>query len=472
MKPLQQIIHSHLRQEPAFRLIGRPFCAADMIDLAKKAKPTDQWFSIDYSAATDNLSWRYSSRILEYVTQDLSAFWRDLAYQTLGPHRLFYPQGKGIVEKGLMASGQLMGSILSFPFLCLANLGVYLLNTAVSQSGWTDRERLDHVLVNGDDMIYAADPSLWPGHISLAGAVGLKMSVGKAYCHPVYANVNSTSVHFDLRKANMMVPRSSYCPVDPFEVAIGIPMSWKVPMKHKIWVNSEQPYRIDYLNTGLFYGQHKVQGKSDAGPDVENTENLAESGVETFALAQAHMSQQPSDPLCVNLNVVLQGSLPGRQTDLLKQYLKENSVGLRRECAVLIKDRGRVALQTRNMFLPECLGGMGVVPPPGWRNHIKPIHRWIAASRIVEGLCLAGARPLPNWELEEFEAMKAVPWMKPETETRLLPTYTGVSDRWTRKGGGMKGYKSKSVRLIHLYSSGCIPYVPRDCPRSTKILEW
>jgi hypothetical protein len=99
-----------------------------------------------------------------------------------------------------MTNGQLMGSILSFPILCLANLAVYLETTTDYQRGWSDKRRLSSVLINGDDMLYVAPESLWDVHKWVASQVGLELSVGKAYCHDVYANVNSQSVHFDLGK--------------------------------------------------------------------------------------------------------------------------------------------------------------------------------------------------------------------------------------------------------------------------------
>jgi hypothetical protein len=78
-----------------------------------------------------------------------------------------YPRDKETgtqVEPGLMKRGQLMGSILSFPILCLANLGLYLRVTQESQRNWTDKQRLDAVLVNGDDMLYVASPDLFYKH--------------------------------------------------------------------------------------------------------------------------------------------------------------------------------------------------------------------------------------------------------------------------------------------------------------------
>jgi len=149
-------------------------CPTDLIDLKKTSSPTDEWFSVDYSAATDQLSWKYSGAIFRYITQDLDDVHRERALSVLGPHSLHYPDSTGVpVYKGEQTNGQLMGSILSFPILCLANLGVYLEVTDDHQSNWPHHQRLSSVLVNGDDMLYAAPVSLWERHIETAGKVGL-----------------------------------------------------------------------------------------------------------------------------------------------------------------------------------------------------------------------------------------------------------------------------------------------------------
>ena len=67
-KSLQVAIHSVMRQMDCFRLIGRPLCPTDLIDL--RDNPVEggegelEWNSVDYSAATDKLSARLSRSIL------------------------------------------------------------------------------------------------------------------------------------------------------------------------------------------------------------------------------------------------------------------------------------------------------------------------------------------------------------------------------------------------------------------------
>jgi len=265
-KPFQNALHSVMRNMNAYRLIGRPMCPTDSLDCKVKSDPNWEWFSVDYKAATDNLSWKYSSRILSTLIANWSPHMRDLAMDVLGPHELVYPSRTKIPSKK-MERGQLMGSILSFPILCIANMGLYLSVTDDLHKGWSTQERLDHVLINGDDQLYAAPSSLWESHIDKGRRLGLEMSIGKAYHHPRYLNVNSTS--------------------------IDLPMS------------SKHPYEINYLNSGLFYGVSKVRSQTD-------TDQIEKNGISL-------------------LPKVLNGALPGKQKDLLKYWFSQTDPALIRK---------------------------------------------------------------------------------------------------------------------------------------------
>jgi hypothetical protein len=259
-KPLQKALHTVLRNMSCYKLIGRPLCPTDLIDIKSKALPDWEWFSVDYKGATDGLSWKYSGRILKYIIQDLSPRYQALALDVLGPHKLVYPNSARI-ESGKMEKGQLMGSILSFPILCIANYGLYLNVTKELHQGWSDEERQNHCLINGDDQVYAAPVHLWTDHIEKGKKVGLEMTVGKAYHHPRYANANSTSID---------------CPM-----------------------GSIHPYQVTYLNTGLLRGISKVRSQTDTLIKEKNVVEL--------------------------LPKVLLGSLPGRQCQLLKKWFSIHS---------------------------------------------------------------------------------------------------------------------------------------------------
>lgn len=414
MKPLQVAIHSSLRDMAPFRLLGRPLSPCDFLDLKKKAKTTDQWFSVDYSAATDGLSWKYSSQIFLKVIEKLDIFEQEEARRVLGPHHLYYPQegtyGTCFAEReygGLQRNGQLMGSILSFPILCLANLGVYLYTTRLAQEGWTDEERLGHVLVNGDDMVYACDPEFWDLHKYISSKVGLEMSVGKAYIHREYANVNSTSIHCNLQNA------------------------------------TSTPWQIDFLNAGLFYGQRKVQerkGMREKDGETYKGTIWSKSTVEERKLTRL-IELSKLDPEYEDQNLVstlkwtLAGSLPGRQKQLLQEYLRFHREAIMHEQTAFAHKDGRTTLWSRNLFLPIAIGGLGIPKPVGFVNRVTKIQRNVAKnlSKDYGALLRSSTLPLPGYEPVKVEKNLDVPWSRwvsiPEIYSKIC-TVAGKLKNW------------------------------------------
>jgi hypothetical protein len=283
-KPVQKAIHTRMRRMDCFRLIGRPFDPTDLMDLTsaqrallgRESLDDQQWLSIDYSAATDGLSAQLSSEIMKSLLGALAPLnpeFYNLLLGVLAPHRVEYPKVQGTtLEPVDQKNGQLMGSVLSFPVLCLANLALYLMVRRFYYPRAPIKELLAAVLINGDDMLYIGTVHEWELHKELGRRLGLAMSPGKAYIHPVYANINSMSVVYDLTNV-----RST-------------------------------PRVIPFLNVGLMVGNHKVMAR--VGGDDE---------------------ELMSSPYISVMNEVMDGALPGRQADVFKQYVAMHSAEVRRE---------------------------------------------------------------------------------------------------------------------------------------------
>jgi len=438
MKPVQKVLHGIMRRWDCFRLIGRPFSPTDMVDLKERSRVTDEWFSVDYSAATDGLSFKYSGGILEEILRDVPPKTYRRAMQVLGMHDLYYPDKHEVYgyERvtscsfgGTMTRGQLMGSILSFPILCLANLGVYLRVTQDLQKGWSHTERLRHVLVNGDDMLYAAPAELWGEHIRVGKAVGLNMSVGKSYHHKVYANVNSTSVQYRLDQ-------------------------------------KDDPYTIDFLNTGLYFGQHKVQGVVDGELTEEEVSALTESDFLKFFNEedQRLILEVREDPGIVSsIGDLLKGALPGRAKMLLGEYLSLHKDKIRRMTLSLMRfsckrwkngrEYKKLKAHRRNLFLPQSVGGMGVPCPPKFNFKVSSWDRKVATAMISkhqEGGYTTFSRPLPGREVYQSE----------EAVSHLRPLSQGQS---TLIGGCSLSSSENRLKKSHI-KAGVFVYLPvSDC---------
>jgi len=122
--------------------------------------------------------------------------------------------------KRVMTNGQLMGSILSFNLLCIANYVCYkwaffkymyqfswrsqtnLVDSTNEEKFYTFSKDLNRrlslssfrtlpVLVNGDDILFRCHESFYPFWRSSLDHFGFKLSVGKNYVHPNALTVNS-----------------------------------------------------------------------------------------------------------------------------------------------------------------------------------------------------------------------------------------------------------------------------------------
>jgi len=222
---LQKSWHSTMRQLKPFQLIGGKDVATTV---AETFRFDDTPFvSGDFSAATDRVNLNATRAAYEELT-------RPLALDPLLSQRLLTGLTKANLLYGktldgfkkkvpdallesvplppdtVQANGQLMGNILSFPILCIINLAGYLcaqethgrehgpnpvseLLTMATKRGYLERSDLDSlpVLINGDDILFKADPTLYQAWRDALPGYGFKLSVGKNYLSPDFFTVNS-----------------------------------------------------------------------------------------------------------------------------------------------------------------------------------------------------------------------------------------------------------------------------------------
>nr|QIS87985.1 MAG: RNA-dependent RNA polymerase [Ui-te-Rangiora virus] len=138
----------------------------------------EKWLSGDYTAATDNFPMSVTNAllegILEYVDHPSTREW---ARYECSNHIIEYPGGK----LGEQTSGQLMGSLLSFPLLCFLN------DFIVSESGFQPGK----YLINGDDVVACGPIDVIDSWKLNAPKVGLSLSLGKNFVDKHFCTVNS-----------------------------------------------------------------------------------------------------------------------------------------------------------------------------------------------------------------------------------------------------------------------------------------
>jgi hypothetical protein len=190
LKPLQQFLWSRLKQTKTCRLVGEP-AKAEVIEEALGALREDELFvSGDYKSATNELRSWVSDTIADELTVVLSLDVETavLLRRALTGHILVDPKTGDMAEQ---MNGQLMGSIISFPVLCLANVALCRWALEVGMNRSLD---LDHVplLVNGDDCVFRTNRFGKIAWRRICPLFGLEESIGKTYFARSFLNINST----------------------------------------------------------------------------------------------------------------------------------------------------------------------------------------------------------------------------------------------------------------------------------------
>jgi len=195
-KSLQQDMCKFLKKKFPFSPTCTPLTQDMIYQMIDKSTNIESKFSVsfnefvsgDYSAATDRISLRHTKMVFEEVLNSVPETDRDLYRSVLYEQDIYYPDN--VVDSFFQKNGQLMGSILSFPVLCVINLITY----------WLALERLlGHsipinslpVLINGDDILFRSNPLLTSFWERYTKKVGLILSVGKNYVHRDYFTMNS-----------------------------------------------------------------------------------------------------------------------------------------------------------------------------------------------------------------------------------------------------------------------------------------
>jgi len=243
--PFQKSMHGHLKKTRQCALIGTPLVEEHLTWLSThwmtqliESDPDhkSEWNSGDYSAATDNLNLNVTKAIFETVlsrvpevdpsgeVDHLRQSMKDVARNVLYEQVINYPKLKTrqSPESFDQTCGQLMGSTLSFPVLCVANLVAYWLALEDYLKDFKQRypdlcarrkpicfHQLP-VLVNGDDILFRTNArfhELWLVRIE---QLGFSLSPGKSLRHPRLLTINSMQYYMTGTTAQPMWTYTPY----------------------------------------------------------------------------------------------------------------------------------------------------------------------------------------------------------------------------------------------------------------------
>jgi len=187
LKPLHDTLYTTIKRK-GWLLVGSP--TYERLKRLSDGCDGRDWLSFDYSSATDNIKLSYVRAMVDVLKQKSVGMSVDEinCLDVLGDLR---------VDEESAHSGQPMGSLMSFPLLCLANKTVVdMALSSLLTSGKIDfREWSRHrCLINGDDLLTKDTSSggLVDAIVAEGSKVGLVVNKEKTMRHPELGEINST----------------------------------------------------------------------------------------------------------------------------------------------------------------------------------------------------------------------------------------------------------------------------------------
>ena len=192
LAPLLKFMRDGMKRFECFRLTRQENNAAWLTGRLN-VLPTEfrlQWDWInsgDYQQSTNDLSMEATDVVRKTAFKKAAAC---VAEKALGPQALWW--GERASEQ---KNGQLMGSPLSFPVLCVINAALMRLAYQLAYPKLFGK-RLDQFpfAVNGDDIVARLDLRVYDYWKQLLAGVNWKLSPGKSYLLKTYAQVNSQTM--------------------------------------------------------------------------------------------------------------------------------------------------------------------------------------------------------------------------------------------------------------------------------------
>jgi hypothetical protein len=203
-------------------------------------------------------------------------------------------------EMSFQRHGQLMGSVVSFPVLCIANATVCRMAMEFGMGlirGQGLKLSQLPLSINGDDAVFRTTYAGYKAWERLASSIGLTPSLGKVYRSRYFLNINSTNFNY--------AEDGFYSRLDTKEL-----------------VRFEQ---VRYVNLGIMMGMKRSGGKVDiAEDDIKKQDSVGSRAHELIREAPSDLGEK-----------------------LLCKYLSYNSDALKSVSGI-------------PWFIPAGLGGFGL----------------------------------------------------------------------------------------------------------------
>jgi len=298
----------------------------------------------------------------ERLKKDSEEHCKEVAKTGLNPN--FKILAKGAAFCLTQNNGQLMGSLLSFPLLCLVNMTLYLAATKFTRPrpNHGEKDTYSDVIINGDDILYIGvtytkdEPDYencdnWSRHSSIGERLGLKMSPGKSFRSRTFAQINSCNFYCPIGNLDLKrVWTKNKCsqPLRPnADIYVndkGEDCFFGLPSNYRSLVLSSID-RIPSFPVGLFWGKQKSMGRVTGSSSQEEAEILRRRPMTSVI-----------DKIFDNLPIP---DFKIKSYWLVHYHYNRKSIDLEKK--------------NRNLFLPRSLGGLGQKPIEGFSYDITPL---------------------------------------------------------------------------------------------------
>jgi len=200
LKPLQTAMFKGLTKFPCF-FPGWKGSLEDFVNLNLSGQ-SGFILSGDYQSATDNLNMDIMGTVLGELKKEFSNHPHLLKYIDFfgGKHWIDYPSWTKLPSV-LQQRGQLMGNLLSFPVLCIANAATlcHLRHQDLSEL---------QACINGDDILFVDSDRHIRSWKRIASSMGLVPSIGKNFRDRSFGTINS-QILFRKKVDNSFIYRQS-----------------------------------------------------------------------------------------------------------------------------------------------------------------------------------------------------------------------------------------------------------------------
>jgi len=189
LKPIQKFLWNRLRKYHCFRLIGQKVSDGYVNSAVGLCENDEVYLSVDYTDATNELYSFCSDAVIRalYNIGVVDENLYELMLSAMTRHLI--DSGSEVKPQ---TRGQLMGSIISFPILCIINAAILRFAHEKSLGRSFNLDQVP-MAINGDDAILRSKPQIHDYWQLAASRCGLSPSVGKVYISSKFLNINSRS---------------------------------------------------------------------------------------------------------------------------------------------------------------------------------------------------------------------------------------------------------------------------------------